>query len=246
VELERATLELLRERGVLAGLNTRRHGSNRGEPRAGLGPAAGRHPAVVRVSGAAAPLPDGDSCSRSWGLTDRPFRLLRNLGHQLSALAGDQGGGRARPETSTPRWHLSPYLPWRSAARCSARSSPASCGLNPTTSTTGSPRSLLSCSMPSVRVRTGQPRRRGVVERDNWRRHQPKPARLRLRADRGLRAAPLLAGPDRLEHARIQQRRRVAELTTFGDVTQQPAHDLSAAGLGHLWDHVDLPRTSDR
>jgi hypothetical protein len=31
--------------------------------------------------------------------------------------------------------------------------------IDPTTSTTGSPRSLLSCSMPSVRVRTGQPRR---------------------------------------------------------------------------------------
>ena len=97
-----------------------------------------------------------------------------------------------------------------------------------------------------ARARGAPGDRRGVDERDNRRRHQPKPARLRLRADRGLRAAPLLAGPDRLEHARIQQRRRVAELSAFGDVTQQPAHDLSAAGLGHLWDHVDLPRTSDR
>ena len=59
-------------------------------------------------------------------------------------------------------------------------------------------------------------------------------------------AAPLLAGPDRLEHAQIQQRRDVTEFAAFGDVTQQPPHDLAAAGLGQLRDHVNLAGPRDR
>jgi hypothetical protein len=59
-------------------------------------------------------------------------------------------------------------------------------------------------------------------------------------------AAPLLAGPDRLEHAGIQQRRGVTEFTALGDVAQQSAHDLAAAGFRQLRHHMDLPRPRDR
>jgi hypothetical protein len=285
---------------VLAGLNTRGRGSNRGEARAGLGPAAGRHPAVVRVSGAGAPLPDGTdshrrTCpTRSRGHRGRPRGLLT-----LLALDGQAFRLLRSWAINSPRWP-----PNREAGELDPNVDPTvalvaihalvvrhalfraqfarELWIEPDASTTGSPWWLLGCSVLSIRC-AGSPETRehpvtvnnrlaGMIHRALHRapahlhrqahtvahpgamsmnaiigrRDQPKPARLRLRADRGLRAAPLLAGPDRLEHARIQQRRRVAELAAFGDVTQQPAHDLAAAGLGHLWDHVDLPRASDR
>src|SRR3954471_22997961 len=39
---------------------------------------------------------------------------------------------------------------------------------------------------------------------------------------------------ERVDHARVVERRDVAELAAFGDVAQQPSHDLAGAGLGQV------------
>jgi hypothetical protein len=226
---------------VLAGLNTRGRGSNRGEPRAGLGPAAGRHPAAVRVSGAGAPLPDGTdshrrTCpTRSRGHRGRPRGLLA-----LLALDGQAFRLLRSWAINSPRWP-----PTREAGE-----------LDPNVDPT-----VALVAIHALVV--GHTLFRAQFARELWIEPDDLDDRLAMVATRlfgGLNQVcgqprdsgapgdrqPLLAGPDRLEHARIQQGRRVAELAAFGDVTQQPAHDLAAAGLGHLWDHVDLPRASDR
>ena len=79
------------------------------------------------------------------------------------------------------------------------------------------------------------------------RHHRQEPAGIRLRSGRGAdrRCSGYLLGPDRLEHRGIHQRRRVAEFATLGDVAQQPPHDLAAAGLGQLRNHVNLARPRD-
>ena len=56
----------------------------------------------------------------------------------------------------------------------------------------------------------------------------------------------LLARPDRLEHTRVDQRRRVAEFAALRDVAQQAPHDLAAAGLRQFGDDVDLAWPRDR
>src|SRR3954447_9391535 len=45
-----------------------------------------------------------------------------------------------------------------------------------------------------------------------------------------------------LHHVRVAQRRDVAELAALGDVAQQPAHDLAAAGLRQAARPGDSPR----
>ena len=50
---------------------------------------------------------------------------------------------------------------------------------------------------------------------------------------------------EHLHHRRVGQGGGVAQRTTLGNVAQEPAHDLAAAGLGQLGGEVDVVGMSD-
>src|ERR1700722_6250544 len=51
---------------------------------------------------------------------------------------------------------------------------------------------------------------------------------------------------DGVDDRRVEQRRDVAQRPVVGDVAQEPAHDLAAAGLGQLGRQNDLARLGER
>jgi hypothetical protein len=53
------------------------------------------------------------------------------------------------------------------------------------------------------------------------------------------------SGLDLVHHTTVCQRRGVTDLAVLGDVTQQPAHDLSRAGLGQFGNNQNLARLRD-
>src|SRR5688500_14488661 len=51
--------------------------------------------------------------------------------------------------------------------------------------------------------------------------------------------------PDRVDDAGVGKRRDVTEIALLGDITQQPAHDLSGARLGQVGREHDLLRSRE-